>query len=84
MHWRLRTSVGRHAPHAMVEIVPHKDIAGCVRRNTDGNIEGGRGARAIGKGLSAAASQGGHHCTTKDREARAEGEEGRGAQSNAK
>ena len=75
-----RTSAGRHAPHAMVVQVRHQDVAERVQRNTLGIVKGGRGARAIGKAVCAAARQGGHHCTTKNKTNKAEQEGGGGGE----
>ena len=65
-HLGPRTSTARNAPHAMVVIIRHQDVAERVHRNTGGTVEGGRGARAINPTVpqvpaANAARQGGHH-----------------------
>ena len=58
----------------MVEVVRHQDVAECIHRNTVETGEGGHGARALSKRLSAAARQGGYHCKTQDIKNTADGE----------
>ena len=62
-----RTSAGRDAPHAVVAIVRHQDVAGRIHRNTAETVESCRIAHAIDPSNCGTARQGGDDCTTKDR-----------------